>query len=155
MRSEDASKKPTDETPRSLEGRRVLVVEDDSDTLQIMQFVLERHGAHVMPADSVPAALDRIESSPPEVVVADIGMRGLNGYALISEIREMDAALGRHTPAIAVTGFATPQDRETAAAAGFEAYITKPFDPHVLIDTVAQLIQGSQEWASSHSDPPQ
>ena len=155
MRPEDASKKTTDETPRSLQGRRVLVVEDDSDTLQIMQFVLERHGAHVMPADSVPAALDRIESSPPEVVVADIGMRGLNGYALISEIREMDAALGRHTPAIAVTGFATPQDRETAAAAGFEAYITKPFDPHVLIDTVAQLIQGSQEWASSHSDPPQ
>jgi CheY-like chemotaxis protein len=155
MRPEDASKKTTDETPRSLQGRRVLVVEDDSDTLQIMQFVLERHGAHVMPADSVPAALDRIESSPPEVVVADIGMRGLNGYALISEIREMDAASGRHTPAIAVTGFATPQDRETAAAAGFEAYITKPFDPHVLIDTVAQLIQGSQEWASSHSDPQQ
>ena len=155
MRPEDASKQTTDETPRSLQGRRVLVVEDDSDTLQIMQFVLERHNAHVMPADSVPAALDRIESSPPEVVVADIGMRGLNGYALISEIREMDAASGRHTPAIAVTGFATPQDRETAAAAGFEAYITKPFDPHVLIDTVAQLIQGSQEWASSHSDPPQ
>ena len=110
-----------------------------------MQFVLERHGAHVMPANSVPAALDRIESSPPEVVVADIGMRGLNGYALISEIREMDAAMGRHTPAIAVTGFATPQDRETAAAAGFEAYITKPFDPHLLIDTVAQLVQRSQE----------
>src|SRR5262249_22651467 len=132
MRPEDASKKPTDETPRSLQGRRVLVVEDDSDTLQIIQFVLEQHRAHVMPADSVPAALDQIESSPPEVVVADIGMRRLNGYALISEIREMDAALRRHTPTIAVTGFATPQDRETAAAAGFEAYITKPFDPHVL-----------------------
>jgi CheY-like chemotaxis protein len=145
MRPEDASKKSTDETPNPLQGRRVLVVEDDSDTLQIMQFVLERHGAHVMSANSVPAALDRIESSPPEVVVADIGMRGLNGYALISEIREMDAAMGRHTPAIAVTGFATPQDRETAAAAGFEAYITKPFDPHLLIDTVAQLVQRSQE----------
>ena len=155
MRPEDASKTPTDETPGPLQGRRVLVVEDDSDTLQIMQFVLERHGAQVMPANSVPAALDQIESYSPAAVVADIGMRGLNGYALISEIRKMDAAMGRHTPAIAVTGFATPQDRETAAAAGFEAYITKPFDPHVLIDTVAQLVQGSQEWASSRSDPPQ
>jgi CheY-like chemotaxis protein len=139
MRSEDASKKSTDETPRPLQGRRVLVVEDDSDTLQIMQFVLERHGAHVMPASSVLAALDQIESYSPDVVVADIGMRGLNGYALISEIRKMDAAMGRHTPAIAVTGFATPQDREAASAAGFEAYITKPFDPRILIDTIEQL----------------
>src|SRR5262245_13799897 len=155
MRSEDASKKSIDETPRALQGRRVLVVEDDSDTLQIMQFVLERHGAQVMPADSVPAALDRIESYSPEIVVADIGMRGLNGYALISEIRKMDTAMGRHTPAIAVTGFATPQDREAASAAGFAAYITKPFDPQVLIDTIAQLVQGSQEWASPPSEPPQ
>jgi CheY-like chemotaxis protein len=155
MRPEDASKQSTDETPRPLQGRRVLVVEDDSDTLQIMQFVLERHGAQVLPANSVPAALDQIESYSPEVVVADIGMRGLNGYALIAEVRKMDAAMGRHTPAIAVTGFATPQDREAASAAGFAAYITKPFDPHVLIDTVAQLVQGSQEWASSRSDPPQ
>jgi len=143
-----------DETPRSLQGRRVLVVEDDSDTLQIMQFVVERHGADVMPASSVPAALDRIESYSPDVVVADIGMRGLNGYALISEIRKMDAAMGRHTPAIAVTGFASPQDREAASAAGFEAYITKPFDPQLLIDTIAQLVQRSQEWASSRSQPP-
>jgi CheY-like chemotaxis protein len=155
MRPEDASKQSTDETPRPLQGRRVLVVEDDSDTLQIMQFVLERHGAQVLPANSVPAALDQIESYSPEVVVADIGMRGLNGYALIAEVRKMDAAMGRHTPAIAVTGFATPQDREAASAAGFAAYITKPFDPHVLIDTVAQLVQGSKEWASSRSDPPQ
>jgi len=128
MRPEDASKKPTDETPGPLQGRRVLVVEDDSDTLQIMQFVLERHGAQVLPANSVPAALDQIESYSPEVVVADIGMRGLNGYALIAEVRKMDAAMGRHTPAIAVTGFATPQDRETASAAGLDAYIIKPFD---------------------------
>ena len=117
----------------------MLVVEDDSDTLQIMQFVLERHGAHVMPASSVLAALDQIESYSPDVVVADIGMRGLNGYALISEIRKMDAAMGRHTPTIAVTGFATPQDREAASAAGFEAYITKPFDPRILIDAIEQL----------------
>jgi len=144
-----------DETAHSLQGRRVLVVEDDSDTLQIMQFVLERHGAQVMPANSVPAALDRIESFSPDAVVADIGMRGLNGYALISEIRKMDAAMGRHTPAIAVTGFATPQDREAASAAGFEVYITKPFDPQVLIDATAQLVQRSQEWTSSRSEPPQ
>jgi len=63
MRPEDASKKSTDETPRRLQGRRVLVVEDDSDTLQIMQFLLERHGAHVMPANSVPAALDRFSKT--------------------------------------------------------------------------------------------
>jgi len=143
-----------DKTPRSLQGRRVLVVEDDSDTLQIMQFVIERDGAQVMPVSSVPAALELIESYSPDVVVADIGMRGLNGYALISEIRKMDAAMGRHTPAIAVTGFATPQDREAASTAGFEAYITKPFDPQVLIDAIAQLVQGSLELSGESPQKP-
>jgi CheY-like chemotaxis protein len=143
-----------DQTPRPSLGRRILVVEDDSDTLQIMQFVLERHGAHVMPANSVPAALEQMQTDSPDVVVADIGMRGLNGYALISEIRKMDAAMGRHTPAIAVTGFATPQDRETASAAGFEAYITKPFDPQVLIDTIARLVQGSLELSGESPRTP-
>jgi CheY-like chemotaxis protein len=130
-----------DQIRRALKGRRVLVVEDDSDTLQIIQFVLERHGAYVMPTDSVLAALDRLELHPPDVVVADIAMRGLNGYALISEIRKMDAEIGRHTPAIAVTAFSTPQDQAAASAAGFESYITKPFDPDVLINAVAQLTQ--------------
>ena len=127
-------------TDRLLEGRRILVVENDSDTLQMLKFILEQNGADVVATDSVPAALHQFGSQHPDVVLADIAMPGLNGYALITEIRRMDAERNGYTKAIAVTAFSTPRDEDLAAASGFDAYVTKPFDPGALVQTMLEVI---------------
>ena len=124
-----------------LHGRRILIVENDSDTLQMLKFVLEQNGANVVPTDAVSAALEQFERERPDVILADIAMPDLNGYALISEVRRMDAEQGGHTKAVAVTGYSTERDQELAEASGFEGYVTKPFDPRVLVETIVQLIQ--------------
>src|SRR5688572_26856856 len=90
-------------SPRPLEGRKVLVVEDDSDTRHMLKFLLEQTGANVVATDSVPPALDEFVSDRPDVIVTDIAMPGLNGYALIAEVRRLDSELGVRTTAIALT----------------------------------------------------
>jgi len=141
MTDREPSTTPPNDYHRPLEGRRILIVENDSDTLQMLRFVLEQNGAHVAATDTVSAALKEFECQSPEVILADIAMPGLNGYALITEVRRLDAERGNHTKAIAVTAFATERDRQLAESSGFEGYITKPFDPRALVETVAQLIQ--------------
>lgn len=131
--------KPNDQ----LEGVRVLVVEDDRDTREIVQFVLEQSGAVVTSAESVPQALDAYAAAAPNVVVADIGLPVYNGYALIARIREEDAKLGRNTLAIALTAFTSPADKDTALSTGFQAYMAKPFDPAVLISTISGLVKST------------
>jgi CheY-like chemotaxis protein len=106
----------------------------------MLKFLLEQTGASVVAADSVPPALDEFKLERPDVVVADIAMPGLNGYALIAEVRRLDAERGEHTRAIAVTAFSTQQDQALATASGFDAYITKPFDPDALVRTIVKLL---------------
>ena len=141
MTDKEPAKDASEQSPRPLDGRLVLVVENDSDTLQILKFVLEQNGADVVPTDTVRTALEQFERQRPDVILADIAMPDLNGYALITEIRRMDAERGSHTKAIAVTAFSTQRDKELAFASGFEGYITKPFDPRVLVETLVKVIQ--------------
>jgi len=122
-----------------LSGCNILLVEDDSDTRQMMKFVFEQSGATVAAADSVPAALEAFRFRIPDVVVADIGMPGLNGFALIAEVVKLNAEQRIHIPAVAVTAFSSPQDKARALDAGFERYVTKPFDPLELIQAVSEL----------------
>src|SRR5262245_29183950 len=90
-----------------LSGKRLLVVEDDSDTREILKFVLEQNGAEVFAVGAVEPAIEVFKSVNPDAVVADIGMPGYNGYALIARIREIDNQLSRHTRCLAVTAYAT------------------------------------------------
>ena len=122
-----------------LSGTRVLVVEDDSDTREILRFVLEQNGANVVATPAVQPALQAFESVHPDAVVADIGMPDYNGYALIAKIREFDRKRQIHTKCVAVTAYATPTDRDTALNSGYDAYIAKPFRPDELVKTVAAL----------------
>ena len=117
----------------------VLVVDDDHDTREILQLVLERSGAIVTSVDSVSRALEVYASARPKIIVADIGMPDYNGFALIARIREEDAKSGRVTPAIALTAFTSPGDKELALSAGFQAYMAKPFHPKDLISLIAKL----------------
>jgi len=138
MTNSDRDQK-TEESPRPLAGRRVLVVENDSDTLQMFKIVLEQNGADVVPTDSVPAALTQLEAQQPDAILTDIGMPGLDGYALVAEVRRMDAARGRHTKIVAVTGFSGPREQDLATASGFDGYVTKPFDPFTLVETIVKV----------------
>jgi CheY-like chemotaxis protein len=122
-----------------LSGRQVLVVEDDSDTREMLRFVLERNGAAVLAVDAVEPALEAFEKVQPDTVVADIGMPEYNGYALIAQIRELDKKTHRQTKCVAVTAYATSADRETTLNAGFDAYVAKPFEPAELVQTVVSL----------------
>ena len=122
-----------------LAGRQILVVEDDSDTREMLKFVLEQNGAAVLTADAVPPAVELIEKVHPDAVVADIGLPEYNGYALIARIRELDDRDNLRTKCVAVTAYATPADRDITLKSGYDAYIAKPFEPEELIQTVIKL----------------
>ena len=98
----------------SIRGRlrdlRILIVDDDKDTREMLRFVLEQEGGKVTAASTVGEALEEYKRLVPNVVVADIGMPGANGYALIALIRALDRQSGRSTPAIALTGYTSPAD---------------------------------------------
>src|SRR5689334_24307610 len=102
---------------------QILVVDNDRDTREMLRFILEQAGGHATVAGSMVEALKSYKSSPPDAIVSDIGMPDYNGYALITLVRTHDKELGRTTPVIALTSFASPADKDTALAAGFQTYM--------------------------------
>jgi CheY-like chemotaxis protein len=118
---------------------RVLVLEDENDTRDLLGVVLRSHGASVVAAQNVPEALEAVKAKRPDVVVADIGLPDYNGYAFIAAVRQEETPELRTTPVIALTAFATAADRDTALFSGFDAYLAKPFEPGDLIATIRQL----------------
>jgi CheY-like chemotaxis protein len=126
-----------------LEGRRLLVVEDDTDTRELLRAILEDSGARMVAADGFASAMDALKEFTPDVLVLDIGMPKYNGYALIAKIRSLTDY--RQIPAVAVTAFITPTDRDTALAAGFQAHIAKPFEPDKLVAVISKLLTVRQQ----------
>ena len=124
----------------SVKGIRVLVVEDDNDTRELLRILLQGDGAVVTAAASVQEALSAYDQSRPDVIVADIGMPEYNGYTLIGRVRARDREHGRMTPAIALTAYATSSDRDTVLSAGFQIHMPKPFEPEKLISVIADLV---------------
>lgn len=118
---------------------RVLLVEDDADTRELLTTLLQRCGARVTAVGSASEALMTIDLTQPDVLVSDIAMPGEDGYALIRKIRLRDADQGRWLPAVALTAYARDEDRARALAAGYQRHLTKPVDPAALARTVAVL----------------
>jgi DNA-binding response OmpR family regulator len=110
------------------------VLEDESDTRNLLEVVLKMHGAEVVLAKNVGEALQLADERQPHVIVTDIAMPDLNGYAFIASLRERS-----NTPAIALTAFAAPADREMALKSGFNEYLSKPFDTGELIGAIKRL----------------
>jgi PAS domain S-box-containing protein len=125
------------EVPR-LDGIRVLAVDDEPDALDLLKAVLERAGATVTTSRSAAAALEAIQASPADVMVADIGMPGMDGLQLIRAVRQLPG-LASGTPAAALTAYARAQDRITSLASGYQMHLVKPIDPIELIVAVAAL----------------
>jgi CheY-like chemotaxis protein len=123
----------------SLDDIAVLVVDDDDGSRQVIAAFLEDHRATVSTAVSAASALELLHRERVDVLLADVGMPGQDGYALIRQLRASNRREIASIPAAALTGFARTQDREQALAAGFQLHLAKPIDPHALIDAVARL----------------
>jgi signal transduction histidine kinase len=127
------------ECPGTLNGLRLLVVEDDADTRELITFILEQCGALVTSVTSVREALDVLAHSKIDVLLSDIGLSDTDGYELIRQVRLMDKGDGRNIPAVALTACATEEDRRRALSAGFQCHLPKPVEPTELIAVLSRL----------------
>ncbi|MBV9947102.1 MAG: response regulator, partial [Myxococcales bacterium] len=127
-----------------LDNLRILVVDDEEDARLLVREVLAAEGAHVEMAASAEEAFDRMRLFRPDVVVSDIGMPKVDGYAFLRRLRALPPERGGRTPAIALTAYARAEDRDRARDAGFQIHIAKPVDPLELVARVADL-GGSRE----------
>jgi signal transduction histidine kinase/CheY-like chemotaxis protein len=124
---------------QSLEGLRVLVVDDEADARDLLATVLRRSGAVVTAAHSVAEALECARAMPPDFLISDIEMPGQDGYYLIRQVRGSTIPEFRSIPAIALTAYAGPGDRMRALEAGFQVHMPKPVQPAELVLVVANL----------------
>jgi len=123
----------------TLDRVRVLVVDDDPDTVEVARQVLESAGAQVTSAATAQEALAALSARPPDVLLSDLGMPDEDGYALIRKVRSLDPARGGSVPAAALTAYTRSEDRREALLAGFQVYLPKPVEPAELTAAVARL----------------
>jgi signal transduction histidine kinase/DNA-binding response OmpR family regulator len=122
-----------------LAGLRVLVVDDEEDTRDLIMIMLTRCGAEVKTVATASEALSELSRWNPEVLISDIGMPIEDGYSLIRKVRAQESAQHNSIPAVALTAYASVEDRLRALAAGFQMHVTKPLEPSELIAVVANL----------------
>ncbi|MGH9767648.1 MAG: PAS domain S-box protein, partial [Blastocatellia bacterium] len=134
-----ARERKATENGHRLDGVRVLLVEDNPDTLEMLKFLFDESGAEVVAAASVTEALKAMEGWRPDALVTDIAMPDRDGYDLIQEVRSRGPERGGQIPAVAVTAYARAEDRVRILAAGFQMHVAKPIDPDELIAVVASL----------------
>jgi len=125
--------------PVRLAGVRVLVVEDEADTRDLLAAALGHSGAEVDPAASAEEAMAALRRHRPDVLICDIGMPGEDGFALLARVRALAAEDGGLVPAIALTAYARSDDRRRVLAAGYQVHLSKPVDPDQLISAVARM----------------
>ena len=123
----------------NLSGVRVLVVDDDLDTLEMLKVILQDRGAEVDTAPSASDALQALEHALPDAIVSDLAMPEQDGYELIELIRQRGPERGGNIPAVALTAYTRVEDRVRALTAGFQIYVPKPVDSNELVAVVANL----------------
>ncbi|MFN2415593.1 MAG: response regulator [Pyrinomonadaceae bacterium] len=115
----------------------ILIVEDSSETLELLEMLFTLQGYEVRGAASAAEAVQRVREHRPGLIISDISMPGVDGYTLLAELRRMPGL--EAVPAIALTGHAMDEDRARALAAGFAVHIAKPVDPEELLRVVRRL----------------
>jgi len=118
--------------------KTVLIVEDSPDSAEMLRVVFGKAGCPVIAAHSAEEALGLLRSARPGLIVSGIGLKGISGNSFIQEVRRLPEF--SDTPAIALSGFATIQDRDAALAAGFDEHIAKPIEPEALLDLARKLM---------------
>jgi PAS domain S-box-containing protein len=130
---------PAFDSPERLDGLRVLVVDDEPDTLEMLKAGLGRCGAEVATAGSAAEALAMLSESPPDLLISDIGMPDEDGYALLRKVRALATERGGRVPAIALTAYARAEDRMQALRAGYQMHVPKPVELAELAAVAASL----------------
>ena len=125
---------------KELYGLKILVVDDDVDTRELIEWVLKRVGAEVTSVGSAREALEVLEREKPHVLVSDIAMPQEDGYALLKKIRALPPERGGRIPAIALTAHSLVQDRLQSLRAGFQSHVPKPVVPEELVEVVASIV---------------
>ena len=123
--------------PQRLDGLRLLLVDDETEALDMVRLILEQCGAAVVTAASAAEGLRLLKELRPDVLVSDIEMPGEDGYGLINSVRSLGPEDGGHTHCIALTAHARPEDRLMALGAGFDAHVPKPVEAAELAAVVA------------------
>ncbi len=137
----------------TLNGVRILIVDDEADSREFLITALEQCGAEVIGAASASEAMDALLHLQPDVLVSDIGMPLEDGYTLIRKVRQLTAEQGKKIPAIALTAYARSEDRMRAIAAGFQMHVPKPVEPAELATAIASLA-GRTDWEEVSQAPP-
>ncbi|MCA1604587.1 MAG: response regulator, partial [Acidobacteria bacterium] len=132
---------PELECPPELNGLRVLVVDDEADTCELLQFILEGCGAQVKTARSAAAALEALAEEVFDVLISDIGMPDEDGYSLIAKVRALGKERGGKVPAAALTAYVGEEDRIRVLQSGFQIHVPKPISPNELVAVVANLAE--------------
>jgi CheY-like chemotaxis protein len=127
-----------------ISGCRVLIVEDDRDSREMLAVLLKAHHAETMTAANAIEALDKIPSFKPDILISDLGMPQIDGYDLIKRIRSMSPDQGGRIPAIALTGYAGPEESKRVHSAGFDSHIPKPVDQEKLINTISSMCRAQR-----------
>ena len=135
---------PTYDCPERLEGLKILIVDDERDTVEMLRVGLTHCGAMVTVAGSGAEALEALSSSTPDVMISDIGMPDMDGYELIRKIRAMPAESGGRVPAVALTAYARTEDRLQALRSGYQMHVPKPVELAELVAVAASLAQRSR-----------
>ena len=132
-------------TSGRLHDLKIVVVDDDRDTREILRFILQQQAAEVIAVESVTEAVNTFQTFAPDILLTDIGLPDYNGYALIALLRAHDEKVGRITPAIALTAYTCPADEKAALAAGFQKYMAKPFAPAEIIDAISEVAEAHRQ----------
>ncbi|MBD2056182.1 PAS domain S-box protein [Oculatella sp. FACHB-28] len=128
----------------ALAGIRVLIVDDEPDTREVLVFLLRQAGATAIATASAGSALEILDQCPPKaqphILLSDIGMPEMDGYMLIEQIRARSPEQGGNIPAIALTAYAAEYDQQRAISAGFQMHLAKPIEPQRLVEAIIQLL---------------
>ncbi|MCA0454385.1 MAG: response regulator [Chloroflexi bacterium] len=132
--------------PRALEGWRVMVVDDEPDSLEIAKRLLQMAGAEVITAGGGQEALNIVRSARPQLIISDLSMPEVDGWTLLEKLKlERDTL---EIPVIALTAHTMPGDRERAIVAGFHNHISKPLDPRRFISQLMHIVVDIPELKS-------
>jgi PAS domain S-box-containing protein len=127
--------------PASLEGVKVMIVEDEEDTREMLEHALQSYGASVIVAASAAEALQQIAGNQPDILLSDIELPNMDGYQLLAKIRSEMPENVREIPAVALTAFANAEDKEKSRRAGYQEHISKPIAVPDLISVLARVVK--------------
>jgi PAS domain S-box-containing protein len=131
--------------PPQLGDLRVLIVDDEADTCEVLQAILEGCGARVTAVNSAASALEALTEEAFDVLISDIGMPEEDGYSLIAKVRALDRERGGRIPAAALTAYAGEEDRIRTLRSGFQIHVPKPVSPNELVAIVANLADRNEQ----------